>query len=65
MTTIEKLKDIHCQATTEWSYNYAGSVILEAIRMIEMQEIIINAARLEILKLRNEVDQLGEYKVGS
>ena len=62
MTTIEKLKDLHHQATTERSHNYTGAVILEAIRLIEMQEIIIRTSRFEIQSLRLQVDLLGEYK---
>ena len=62
MNTIEKLNDLIYQAGRERSHFDVAATCREAIRLIEMQDIVINTAKLEIQKLRIEVDRLGEYK---
>ena len=62
MNTIEKLNDLIYQAVSERSHFDVAATCREAIRLIEMQEIVINTAKLEIQQLRIEVDRLGEYK---
>lgn len=43
MTVIEKLKDLHEQATNERSHYYTASVIREAITEIERLQAAVKA----------------------